>query len=166
MIVTPLSILLAALAIGGAFGVLLLRRVTHCVYAFLVCCVALAGLYVLLNNPFAAAVQLIGLLGAGLLLTLGISVWGDRPPRRRWAYLPLGLIWLAIGGWAIAGGSIGESVLTSAPMWAARIDAIPALGKELLTKHTVLFELFGLFLLVSMVGVAYAIRHSRRMPGH
>ena len=162
MITTILFVLFALLAAGGAVGVLLLRRAAHCIYAFLVCCAALAGLYVLLNNPFAVAVQLIGLLAAGLLLTLGVSMWGEKSPQRRWAYLPLGLIWLAVAGWAVVSGGIGEPALTSVPMWAARTDPIPALGEELLSRHTVMFELFGLFLLVSMVGVAYAIRHGRR----
>jgi NADH-quinone oxidoreductase subunit J len=177
MIVTAIFGFLALIAVLGAGGVLLYRRPLACGLSFLLCCTALAGLYLLLNTWFLAAVQLVvGVFLTGTVIAICIPVLGIdtrqgrsyvRPHRTLW-YVPAGLAFLALAYWGITEGTLGEPVISSPPVWAVRGEHVPALGRELITRYLVPFTLLGLLLFVSIVSVAYLIRqdqHPRTKEG-
>lgn len=167
MTVTVLYTVLAAVAIVGAGGLLFLRRPVHCLLAFLLCATALAGLYLLLNMQFLAAVQItvgVGLVGAVLAANLSGELSQQRGQYRPW-YILATIAFMAVVCWGIVTGAIGESTLTSPPVWAVRGGYIPALGQELTTTHIVPFALLGLLLLVCIVSTTYLLRqHQERDP--
>src|SRR5208283_3471583 len=63
-------IILSILAIGGAIVTVTHRNPVYCALALIVCFLAIAGFYLLLNAPFLAAVQVI--IYAGSIMTLFI----------------------------------------------------------------------------------------------
>ncbi len=161
MIVTLAFVLLALAALGGAAGLLWARRVDHGVWAFGVICAALGGLYGLLNNPLAVAMQVMSLFVMGGLLAMGWAAARSAVlPRALWWTLPVGLGLAALAGWAVLSGQIGGAPAISMPIWVVREDWLAALGQELLNEYVILIELLGLFLLTCLVGIAY-VRRSR-----
>jgi NADH-quinone oxidoreductase subunit J len=161
MMVTLAFVLLALLSIVGAAGLLFLRKVTHCAGAFLLCCVALAGLYLLLNLSFLALVQLWVVFLMASLIVMGatmISRQSTRSERQVLGFLPVALLLSVTAFWAITQGELGEPVLQSTPMWAVRGEHIAAFGQELLDNHLVPVGLVGLFLLTSIVSISHVIR--------
>ncbi|MBN1933162.1 MAG: NADH-quinone oxidoreductase subunit J [Anaerolineae bacterium] len=166
MIVSLAFVLLALLAAVGAVGLLVLRRVDHCVWAFGITCAALGGLYLLLNNPLAAAMQVVSLFVIGSLLAVGLRMTQAAGASRAigWA-VPVGLALMVLAGWATLAGRIGAPLVTAIPIWAAREDRVLALGQELLRDYVILFELLGFFLLTCLAGFAYVRRSSRSIEG-
>ena len=178
MIVTILFVPLVALALAGAAGVLLLKKIIPGICAFLLSITALAGLYFLLDASFLAALQLFFCFLSGSALIWGakrfdLAAQPTRPesPKttaparpnlaRLLVFVPLALILAAVAGWAIVRGRIGAAVLQSPPLWAVQGEYIPALGQELLANNLVPFELIGLFLLIGLVIVARLSRSAR-----
>lgn len=159
MIVTLAFVLLALMAVAGAAGLLFMRRIDHCAWAFGITCVALGGLYLLLNNFLAAAMQLVSLFILGSLLAVG---WGagrtTGVSRAVWWVLPVGLGLVALAGWAVLSGQISGIPSIAVPIWTAREEWVVALGQELLRNYVILIELLGLFLLACLVGIAYVHR--------
>jgi len=165
MTILLLFAFLSTLAVLGAGGVLFLRRTMHCAFSFLLCGVALAGLYLLLSNPFLAAVQLVGVFLTGAVLVSGVLAFDpDVHGRHALWFWPAGAVFVGVTIWGIARGRIGVPILRSVPMWAVQEGHVAAFGRELLTRYLVAFELLGLLLLVSIVGVTYLARQSRPPP--
>jgi NADH-quinone oxidoreductase subunit J len=160
MIVTILFGLLAAIAILGACGVLLCRRVLHCGLSFLLCSAALSGLFLLLDVHFLAATQFaIGVCLTGMMISIITSAHNaEAHPGFTLPYAAGGALFLALALWAIVKGQMGEPVLSSLPMWATRGDHISALGRELVGRYSLPFVLFGLLLLVSIVSAVHLHR--------
>ena len=156
--ITALFIVLSGIAIIGAVGALLCRRVTNCLYAFLACGGAVGGLLLLLDLQVAAVVQFtlcVLVVGTSLALLPPGSRTGDGGPSgERW--WPLAAV-VAVGVplmWSVARGSVGEPVLGAPPMWAIHKSHLAALGEEWVGRHTVLLLLLGVLLLVGIVGAA------------
>jgi len=171
-VITVLFYLFAAVAIGGALGVVLLARSPVGSLLFMVTTLgAMAGIFVLLEAHFLAAIQIIVYAGAIMvlflfvimLLNLGHDYTSD---------LKGGL--LAILSFAAIGGIGGVLVLNmrgeDLPVVAAggrAIDAairehgvVGAIAEPLYTTYVVPFEITGILLLVAIVGaLVLAKRH-------
>jgi NADH:ubiquinone oxidoreductase subunit 6 (subunit J) len=163
MTVTLLFALLSLLTIAGAGGLLFLRRIEHCLLSFLLCAAALAGLYLLLNLQFLAAIQTtvgVSLMGIAFATVLPRSQEQRRGAHRLW-YTSAAIAFGAVACWGIVNGAIGEPVLISAPAWAVRGGLVPALGHELVTTYLIPFALLGLLLLVCIVSVTYLYRSAQ-----
>jgi NADH-quinone oxidoreductase subunit J len=74
---TSLFYLLGGVAFIAAIGVVALRRVFYAALSLIVCLCALAGIYLLLDAPFIAAVQIIVYAGAIMVLFLFIIMLLD-----------------------------------------------------------------------------------------
>jgi NADH-quinone oxidoreductase subunit J len=161
--VTVLFVLFSAMAVTGAGGLLICRRVVHCALSYAFCCAALAGLYLLLNQHFLAAVQLaLGVSLSGIVIAIVLPTFSTETQARRSRSRPYALLaalpFLALSGWAIANASIGTPVLNTPPVWAAAGEHVPAFGRELGTQYSVPFALLGLLLLAALVGATYLFR--------
>ena len=123
-----------------------------------------AGLFLLLANPVAAALQIIVYSGAIVVLVLFVimllSAHEEEPaqashPVQRWGAI-LAAVVLAVGSVKV--------VLSSGALAHARpAAAIPpmnlnALGLELFTNHLAAFEIAGLLLLAAMVGAVALVK--------
>jgi len=148
-----LFFVLAAIAVAGALGVVLARRSDHSALFLLLNFIALAAIYVTLNAPFLAAVQVIVYAGAIVVMFLFVIIMfnvanRERPetwPAQRYAALLLGALLLA--------GLIYVAVSNAQlPPELTRSDNVADIGKALFTEYLLPFELVGLLLLVGVVG--------------
>ena len=156
-----LTFALAALA-----GALSLFRQRHLVLAGLslgLCFLGLAGLFLLLANPVAAALQIIVYAGAILVLVLFVIMLLssheeepiERPrPIQRWT----SALAVAVLG-AGAFGLVARSPLL-ASMPDSKVDpmTLQRLGSFLFKEHLLAFEIAGLLLLAAMIAAVSLVK--------
>ncbi len=148
----------AAVVLISAVLMVTRKNPIHSVMFMLLLFFHIAGLFVLLNAEFLAAVQLIVYAGAILILYLFVamllSVDREVTAQRANRFWP----WL-IGFGALIAGELGLLVVqgrfpadADQPMRAAASTGIGALGIELYTNYLVPFEVASIILLVGLVG--------------
>ena len=168
----PLFYLFAAVAVVASMLVIGQRSPIYSVMLLIASFVALAGLYVLLDAPFVAVIQIIIYAGAILVLFLFVVMLLNAPkeaggpwrrlaagPRRLGAVLGVAfaveLIWAI---WRVA--SLREPVAAAGVLPAEAIEPVRAIGQVLYTDYAFAFEVTSLLILVAMVGaVVLAKRH-------
>lgn len=157
--------LFGALAIGASLAVIGQRNPMHSVLWLIASFLGLAGLYVLLDAPFAAVTQIIVYAGAIMVLFLFVVMLLNTPredppvvdPRRpllsagpRRAGAALGLLFLALVAWAVV-RSPERPILGDAAV-IERVSSVAQIGRELFTTHVFAFEAATVLLLVAMLG--------------
>jgi NADH-quinone oxidoreductase subunit J len=148
-----LFFIFAAIAVVGALGVVLARQSDHSALFLLLNFVALAAIYVTLNAPFLAAVQVIVYAGAIVVMFLFVVIMlnvahRERPetkPAQRYVGILLGVLLLA-GLVYVAASS------PRLPPKLTRTDNVAEVGKALFTQYLLPFELAGVLLLIGVVG--------------
>lgn len=153
-------VVLAAMLIGSALSVVFLRKIVHAALSLVASFAAVAGLYILLNAEFLAAVQVLIYAGAvvvlllfAIMLTQGSQTPQSNPGNRQRGIAGLvSLVLLGVMGWVL--------VQTS---WQSANNPPPAnvtetLGKLLFTDFVLAFELASVVLLVAMVGAIVIAR--------
>jgi NADH-quinone oxidoreductase subunit J len=146
----------AAVIILSAVLMITRRNPVHSVLFMLLLFFHIAGVFVLLNAEFLAAVQLIVYAGAILILYLFVVMLlnEDRETRsgranRYWPWLTaFGLIILAEISLLVMRGTFPGAA--GRPMRA--VTGVRELGAELYTKYLVPFEIASVILLVGLVG--------------
>ena len=167
---TVLFYVFAAIAVGGAFGVVMSRSPVGSLLSMVGTLFSLAATFVLLEAHFLAAIQVIVYAGAIMVLFLFVimllNLGHDYHPD-----LKAGL-WSALS-FAVAGalfGFLGRQFWgnhTMAPGAGDSVDAlvaqygaVGAIARPLYTEWVVPFEITGILLLVAIVGaLALAKRH-------
>jgi NADH-quinone oxidoreductase subunit J len=165
--------LFAGLAIGASLIVIGQRNVMYSVLSLIASFIGLAGLYVLLDSPFAAVTQIIVYAGAIMVLFLFVVMLlnapQEEPVGRRTLPLSIGGRPLRIGAifgaiflvqivWALL--RVGESRFAEDSQVAERVSSVRQIGVELFTTHAFAFEVTSVLILVAMVGaVALAKRN-------
>ncbi|HSL19927.1 MAG TPA: NADH-quinone oxidoreductase subunit J, partial [Vicinamibacterales bacterium] len=132
----------------------------------------LAGLYVLLQAPFAAVTQIIVYAGAIMVVFLFVvmllNVPREEPPppglasgaaARRFGVL-LALALVAELGWAL--GRLGPRGMTTDAEAVAAVQSVRAVGRALYTTHAFAFEATSVLILVAMVGAVVLARREPR----
>ena len=154
-----------SMALAGALGVVLGKNPVGSLLFMVLSLASVAGIFVLLEAHFLAAVQIMVYAGAIMvlflfvimLLNLGHEVQRDLITGSK-AMLIGAPVAVALGlmGWAAMGTTAGLSTPGAA---AAEIDAallergaVGAIAYPLFTDHLVAFELTGILLLVAIVG--------------
>ncbi|MEX2160179.1 MAG: NADH-quinone oxidoreductase subunit J [Dehalococcoidia bacterium] len=152
--------LIAALAVGGALGVVLSRNTVYAALFLILSLLAVAGVYILLAQEFLALVQVLIYAGAVtvlLLFALMLTRVGDLPETMVGAQWPL-----AAAASSLLGGLLIAAVATSD--WPgdaqSQITRVPfeALGDALYRQWAVPFEIASLVLLVALVGAIVLAR--------
>lgn len=159
-------ILVGALSVATAVGVVTARVAIHSALFLLVHFVTLAILYVTLDAQFLAAAQVIIYAGGIVILILfvimliGSDKLDTRAGYRTWvpfAGLALGLVMLV----GLSFGILRMPKTEIVP--GANLGGVPeALGLTLYTQNILLLELAGVLLLVALLG---ALLLARRPPG-
>ncbi len=156
-------IILGVLAVGSAFGVVLMPSAINSALMLLLNLVSLATLFLMLHAQFMFAAQLLVYAGAILVLFLfvvtllnpeGENILRDKKQLQRAGALTLGLLLVII----LAGGLI--YAFTGGPQFdfaAAKPDeyaygTVESFGVGLFTQFLLPFELTSLVLLVALVG--------------
>ena len=152
--------LIAALAVGGALGVVLARNAVYAVLFLIMALLAVAGVYILLGSEFLALVQVLIYAGAVtvlLLFALMLTRATDVADSMTGAQWPLAaVVSMLLGGMLIV------TVTTS--NWPGDADGMITrvlfedLGEALFTQWAVPFEIASLVLLVALVGAIVIAR--------
>jgi NADH:ubiquinone oxidoreductase subunit 6 (subunit J) len=161
---TAAFVLVVALTVGGALIAVGARKIFHNVLGLAVAMFGISGLFVYLNSPFVALMQILIYVGAICIaicfaVMLSEPQYLPRPPRS-----PLKIqaaIVGALGIFVFLGLLLKKTVWTPAPErgtdW-----SITTLGHYLLTRYSLIFELISLLLLVAMLGAIVTARGGRR----
>ena len=155
-------VLIAALAVGSALGLVLKRNAIHGALFLVVNLGSVAALYLMLGAEFLAAAQVIVYAGAIMVLfvfAIMVLIPGKEEtgpdPRRPWRLVavPVGALLglqLVVVVRALRGG---------APAGAAPVPgSVEAIARLLFTQYLFPFELTSVLLLAAMVGVLLLAR--------
>lgn len=142
----------------AAVGVLLARQVLQAALWLIVCLLAIACIFVLLNAEFLAVTQILIYAGGVLVLIIfGIMITaritGQKPEAGQQRFLAgigvggalLLLVWNSLASTPFAGLAFND-----------RATSMEAIGAELITTQSAPFEVAGLLLLISLIGASIA----------
>jgi NADH-quinone oxidoreductase subunit J len=161
---------LAAVAVVASALVIGQRSPVYSVMLLIASFGALAGLYVLLNAPFVAVIQIIIYAGAILVLFLFVVMLLNAPteapgPWQRVAAGPrrlgaaLGVLLAAELAWAVWRAAMGREPV-AANGSAQAVESVRTIGQVLYTNYAFAFEVTSILIIVAMVGaVVLAKRH-------
>ena len=152
--------LIAALAVGGALGVVLAKNAVYAALFLILALLAVAGVYILLGSEFLALVQVLiyaGAITVLLLFALMLTRTADVAESMTGAQWPIAVVVsMLLGGLLIA------TVTTSD--WPGDADGtitrvlFEDLGAALFTQWAVPFEIASLVLFVALVGAIVIAR--------
>ena len=147
----------ALVTLGGALALLMQRSAVQAGLCMMLSFFGMAGLFVLLANPVAAALQVIVYGGAITILVLFVVMLlqshKEEPPKRKGfpqivlsVILVVGLAFAAV---RVVGGSETLVSLQSAPR--PEMMTLQKVGEQLFAGQLVALEAVGLILLAAMV---------------
>jgi NADH-quinone oxidoreductase subunit J len=165
---------LGALAVIASLLVIAQRNPVYSVLLLIASFGALSGLYILLDAPFVAAIQIIVYAGAIMVLFLFVVMLLNAPhedtdyderthpmlrpgPMRFGAVLALALIAELV--WALA-RSTPSTTFPGNP-----VTSVTAIGRALFTDYAFQFEITSVLILVAMVGAVLMARREDTAPG-
>ena len=145
--------LIAALAVAGGLGVVLIRSTIHAALFLILAMLAVAGIYILLASEFLALVQVLIYVGAVtvlLLFALMLTRREDLPETMVGAQWPLA----ALASAMLLGLLIATAATTNWPgdTGQTTVITITAIGEALFRQWAVPFEIASLVLLVALIG--------------
>ncbi len=152
----------AAVTFGGALIAVLAPNILHAVLGLVVCFFGVSGLYVFLGSGFVASMQLLIYVGA-VCIAIMFAIMLSEP-----LYRPAGMpdpmkVGLAAAVAAVVFGVMAMFVMGTHWVKAEPLStdwSVAAVGKALLTRYVVVFELISVVLLVAIIG---AMTTSRRI---
>ena len=159
--------ILAVVAVVSALMVVTRPNPMHSALWLLVTFFSLAGVYLLLNAEFVAAIQIIIYAGAILVLFLFVVLSLDpkesrgvlrSPPVRGASAVVVILLTLQLV-YALRQSKVAQSPLTLSS-GAGDVEHVAALGRELFTAYLVPFEIGSVLLLVAVLG-AVVLAHRK-----
>ncbi|MDH5752424.1 MAG: NADH-quinone oxidoreductase subunit J [Deltaproteobacteria bacterium] len=164
--------ILAALAVGGALSVVLFRSPVYCALSLVATFLCLAGIYVLLNSEFVAAIQVLIYAGAIMVLFLFVimllNLRSDKPLRHSWTWPKLlgigfavAIIFQLIGIFHSPAARMGPAGKYSTE-YLQQKGAVEVVGEVLFTEYVLPFEIISILLMVAVVGAV--ILAKRREP--
>ena len=154
----------ALITLLGALAITLQKNLVVAGLCLVVTFLGVAGLFLLLANPVAAALQIIVYSGAIVVLTLFVIMLlnsHEEEHKRQNHLLQRGMAILA--ALALAAGAV-KVVVASPVLKALNQTPLPApmdlnrLGLALFSDHMVAFEVAGLLLLAAMIGAVALVK--------
>ncbi len=150
-----------AIMIGGsALAVVLTKNLFHSVLWLALSLVSTAGIFLLLDAEFIAAVQVLLYAGGVITVVVFAIVVTEKLVGERISHTSKRLA----GGTIVAAGILGmlASVIQRADLDQARPEMVgdptSAIGMSLLTKFDLPFELLGVLLLAGLIAASYFAR--------
>ena len=154
--------LVVAITLAGAAIAVLARNILHAVFGLVVSFFGVAGLYVFLGSEFVGAMQLLIYVGA-VCIAIMFAIMLSEPLYKPPAMPDPMKIGVAAGVAAVVFGIISLFIRSTEWVKAAPVStdwSTAAVGKALLTRYVVVFELISMVLLVAIIG---AITTARRL---
>jgi NADH-quinone oxidoreductase subunit J len=156
-----LFVVLGAIAIVAALGVIIARKTVYSALFLLVNFCSLAGLYLLLNAQFLAAAQVIVYAGAIVVLFLFATMLlggGEETTNlksqisRNYLAIVLAVVLFVEVGYVVLSGTLTGTQGSDTPEAIASVGNVQAIGKLLFTDYLLPFELAAVLLLIGIVG--------------
>ena len=150
----------ALITLLGALGMLLQKNVIVAGLCLVAAFFGVAGLFVLLANPVAAALQIIVYTGAIMVLVLFVIMMLNSHeeekaqashPIQRWVSVAL-IAALVLGAMKLVMASPGLKALAISGAAVPQAMTLQKVGFTLFADHVLGFEVAGLLLLAAMVG--------------
>ena len=166
--------LFGGLAVIASLLVIAQRNPVYSVLLLIASFGALSGLYVLLDAPFVAVIQIIVYAGAIMVLFLFVVMLLNAPQEETREDIARHV--LARAGGAVTVGSLLAMALIIELIWAlttagesgrfpgAAVSSVRAIGRLLFTEYAFPFEVTSVLILVAMVG-AVVLARRERSPG-
>jgi NADH-quinone oxidoreductase subunit J len=164
---TALFYVFGAIAVLASVLVIGQRNPIHSVLLLIASFGALSGLYVLLDAPFAAVIQIIVYAGAIMVLFLFVVMLLNAPhedteedlvhpllrpgPMRLGAVLAAALVIELVWALTKGGGESGQFA-------AGAVTSVATIGRSLFTDYAFAFEVTSILILVAMVGAVVLAR--------
>lgn len=157
----------ALISIGAAVAMVLSHNAVHSALWLVLNFFGVAVLYLLLNAPFLAMVQITVYAGAIMVLFLFVimllgSEKGQEEvnglPRQTPVALVLSLVLLGIAGYALFGGAALPAPVTTGP----EIGSPTEVARSLFTDYLLPFEITSVLLLVALIGAVVLTLKSRQ----
>jgi NADH-quinone oxidoreductase subunit J len=160
--------ILAVLAVGGAIGLVTMRRAVHCAMMLAVVMLSLSVMYAMQGAPFLAFVQVIVYTGAVLMLFLFVlmligvrsheSITETIKGQRLWAGLA-GIALVILLALSVGHATIGPATKASAQYGSSNLTGIATL---IFTTYVFPFEVTSALLLAAALG-AMVLAHRERI---
>jgi NADH:ubiquinone oxidoreductase subunit 6 (subunit J) len=160
MILRAIFIAFSATALGAALAVVTNKNIFHSALFLIVALLGVAGLYVLLEAPFIAVVQVLIYVGAvstlilfAIMLTRRLMNAGERQRNEQWllsAIVAVGLfvvlvLLLVQVNWPVVNVAVPD-------------DYLNRLGQDLMGRYVLPFEVAAVLLLAALVGAIVIAR--------
>lgn len=168
---------LAATALAGALGVVLVRDIFRAALALVLAFLAVAGIFILLNAAFLGVVQALIYVGAIAILIIFVIMLTSDLERANignrftaWALVPVMLLFAAIAWvasrtpWPLLSES-GLPQETQDAVTNAFVASPGILGRQLLVDYVLPFEIAGVLLLAAVIGAMALVRSPTRDRG-
>jgi NADH:ubiquinone oxidoreductase subunit 6 (subunit J) len=153
-------IILSAITLGGAIGVVTARNLFHSALLLILSFIGVAGFYVILEAGFLAAVQVLIYVGAIAILILFAIMLSrnlmaeDQVQRNEQWWVAAAVVVLLFAVLSFILLKVNWPVISQAPP----PTIIVQLGQELLGTYVVPFEVASILLTVAMVGAILLAR--------
>ena len=151
---------LAVLLVGSALAVVLSKNLFHAVLWLALALTGTAGVFLVLNAEFLAAVQLLLYAGGIITIVVFAIVVTERLIGERLSQTNRGVgsgAIVAAALLAIIVSTLSQRELPSTPLPQTG-DLTLLLGREVLTTYVLPFELLALLMLAAMLGAIYFAR--------
>lgn len=156
--------ILSFVILVSGFMVVSLRNIFHCAMFLILCLSGVAGIFILLNAEFLAAAQVLIYVGAvAILMVFAIMLTSNLASRKiMMTNQKAGAALLACMVFAV-GVLFLIKITDRAAVWQMSEEAIPAdnvlvIGKLLMTKFMLPFEVVSIILLAAMIGAIVLAR--------
>lgn len=156
-------VLVMTITILGALIAVAARNIFHNVLGLALSLMGVAGLFLYLNSPFVAMMEILIYVGAICIaicfaIMLSEPLYLPKPPRNRLKMLG------AVAGAGLTFVFLG--LLVKKTKWTPAVErstdwSITTLGHYLLTNYALIFEVISLLLLVAMLGSIVIARGGR-----
>jgi NADH:ubiquinone oxidoreductase subunit 6 (subunit J) len=149
--------------ITGGFIACTSRRLVRAVIGLVICFVGVAGLYYFLNSPFIAMMQILIYIGAvAVAISFAIML---AAPEEKLKLGPSGPLSGPLGLFAAALLTSGLVTVALRTEWSSltKINdgSVKIIGIQLLTTHSMVFELISIVLLIAILGALVIARGGR-----
>ena len=151
---------LAVLLVGSALAVVLSKNLFHAVLWLALALTGTAGVFLLLNAEFLAAVQLLLYAGGIITIVVFAIVVTERLIGERLSQTNRGIgsgAIVAAALLAIIVSTLSQRQLPTTPL-PQTSDLTRLLGQQVLTTYVLPFELLALLMLAAMLGAIYFAR--------
>jgi NAD(P)H-quinone oxidoreductase subunit 6 len=171
----------AALALGSALAVVVLRNIVRSIFLFFITLFSMAGLFIFALADFIAITQLVVYVGAVLVLMIFAFLLSNRDllndhadknrsfpgirllPGLLVAVLLFGVIFLIVRDTAFESLPWIRKSAASGNVLKVTDNTVPMLGINLMTRYLVPFEVVSVFLLMVLIGAAHLARKERKV---